>query len=83
MSAQTETARAEFDVAMADAQNLVDIHRDLNLSRGRRFREMTINQNLADAPPPPRTQIGHQKNFLSVAREIWIIAPFIWETPFI
>jgi hypothetical protein len=44
MSVQTEAARAEFDVAMADAQNLVDIHRDLNLSRGRRFREMTINR---------------------------------------
>lgn len=44
MSAQTEAARAEFDEATVDSQNLVDIHRALNQGRGRRFREVTINR---------------------------------------
>jgi hypothetical protein len=44
MSAQTEAARTEFDEAMVDAQNLIDIHRSLNQGRGRRFREVTINR---------------------------------------
>jgi hypothetical protein len=44
MSAYTEAARGEFDAAMIDPQNLIDIHRSLNPSRGRRFRETTINR---------------------------------------
>lgn len=44
MSVGTEAARGEFDDAMADSQNLIDIHRSLNQGRGRRFREVTINR---------------------------------------
>jgi hypothetical protein len=44
VSAHTEAARDEFDAAMVDSQNLIDIHRSLNPSRGRRFREVTINR---------------------------------------
>jgi hypothetical protein len=44
MSANTQVAQEEFRVAMRDPQNLVAIHRDLNLGRGRRWREMTLNR---------------------------------------
>lgn len=44
MSLQTQAALDEFDAAMGDPQNLIEIHRSLTQGRGRRFREVTINR---------------------------------------
>lgn len=44
MSAQTDAAAAEFQAAMDDPRNLVEIHKDLNPRRGRRYRETTLNR---------------------------------------
>ena len=46
MSLLTRSAAAEFEAAMRDAQNLIDIHRDLNAGRGRRWRETTLNRSV-------------------------------------
>jgi len=46
VSAQTQRAATEFSAAMKDPQNLIDIHRDLNAGRGRRWRETTLNRSV-------------------------------------
>lgn len=44
MSAATEQALSEFNVAIQDPENLLLIHREINKNPGRRWREPTLNR---------------------------------------
>ena len=46
MSVETQAALAEFERAMHDPRNLVEIHKALNPNRGRRWAEPTINRGI-------------------------------------